>query len=68
MTEFVLNGTPVAISGDHEHLLAALRDEAHVFSPKDGCSPDRSVRLLHRAGRRQGAGGVPDQHGEERRR
>ncbi len=39
MTEFVLNGTSVTISGEHEHLLAALRDEAHVFSPKDGCSP-----------------------------
>ena len=39
MTEFVLNGKPVAINGSHEHLLAALRDEAGVFSPKDGCSP-----------------------------
>ena len=39
MTEFVLNGTPVTLDGSHEHLLAALRDEANVFSPKDGCSP-----------------------------
>lgn len=39
MTDFVLNGKPVTINGTHDHLLAALRDEAHVFSPKDGCSP-----------------------------
>ena len=26
-------------SADHEHLLAALRDELGVISPKDGCSP-----------------------------
>ena len=39
MTDFVLNGTPVTLNDSHEHLLAALRDEAHVFSPKDGCSP-----------------------------
>ncbi len=39
MTDFTLNGTPVTITGQHEHLLAALRDEAGVFSPKDGCSP-----------------------------
>ncbi len=37
--DFVLNGTAVSLSGRHEHLLAALRDEAGVFSPKDGCSP-----------------------------
>ncbi len=39
MTEFILNGTPVTASGDHEHLLVALRDELDVLSPKDGCSP-----------------------------
>lgn len=39
MTDFVLNGTAVTLNGSHEHLLAGLRDEAHVFSPKDGCSP-----------------------------
>ncbi len=39
MTEFILNGSPVSASGDHGHLLAALRDELGVFSPKDGCSP-----------------------------
>ena len=35
---FVLNGSPVAV-GDHPHLLAALREELDVTSPKDGCSP-----------------------------
>ena len=39
MTEFVLNGAPVTLSGSHEHLLAALRDELGVISAKDGCSP-----------------------------
>ncbi len=37
--EFVLNGTPVSIRGDHPHLLAAIREELDVTSPKDGCSP-----------------------------
>lgn len=36
---FTLNGTPVTVSGGHEHLLAALRDELGVMSPKDGCAP-----------------------------
>jgi aldehyde oxidoreductase len=35
---FVLNGSPVEV-GDHPHLLAALREELDVTSPKDGCSP-----------------------------
>jgi selenium-dependent xanthine dehydrogenase len=35
---FTLNGTPVEV-GDHPHLLAALREELDVTSPKDGCSP-----------------------------
>ena len=39
MTGFNLNGAPASASADHEHLLAALRDELGVFSPKDGCSP-----------------------------
>ena len=39
MTDFVLNGRPVFASSDHEHLLAALRHELGVFSPKDGCAP-----------------------------
>ena len=39
MTEFVCNGTPVSIGGDHPHLLSALRDELGIISPKDGCSP-----------------------------
>ncbi|MGH1490048.1 MAG: molybdopterin-dependent oxidoreductase [Acidimicrobiales bacterium] len=37
--EFQLNGTPVSLTQDHEHLLAALRDELGVMSPKDGCAP-----------------------------
>ncbi len=36
---FVLNGQPVECRGDHPHLLAALREELGVLSPKDGCSP-----------------------------
>jgi len=36
---FSVNGEPAAIHGDHPHLLAALRDELGVTSPKDGCAP-----------------------------
>src|ERR1700740_744879 len=36
---FVLNGTPVSVYRKHPHLLAALREELDVTSPKDGCSP-----------------------------
>jgi len=36
---FELNGTPVRVRPDHPHLLAALREELDVTSPKDGCSP-----------------------------
>jgi aldehyde oxidoreductase len=39
MVEFVLNGAAVAVRDDHPHLLAALREELDVTSPKDGCSP-----------------------------
>ena len=39
MTSFELNGTRVTVQGNHPHLLAALRDELGVLSPKDGCSP-----------------------------
>ncbi|WP_419946044.1 molybdopterin cofactor-binding domain-containing protein [Candidatus Poriferisodalis sp.] len=39
VTEFVLNGSPVTVASDHEHLLAALRDELGIISPKDGCAP-----------------------------
>jgi xanthine dehydrogenase molybdenum-binding subunit len=38
MTQFSLNGHPVEV-GPHPHLLAALREELDVTSPKDGCSP-----------------------------
>ncbi len=37
--EFELNGAPVSVRGDHPHLLAAIREELDVTSPKDGCSP-----------------------------
>lgn len=36
---FEVNGTPVTVRGDHPHLLAALREELDITSPKDGCSP-----------------------------
>src|SRR5947199_8021032 len=36
---FVCNGTAVSVRDDHPHLLAALREELDVTSPKDGCSP-----------------------------
>ena len=36
---FDLNGEAATLSGPHEHLLAGLRDELGVMSPKDGCSP-----------------------------
>ena len=39
MTSFELNGVQVEASSDHAHLLAALRDELGVTSPKDGCAP-----------------------------
>jgi CO/xanthine dehydrogenase Mo-binding subunit/aerobic-type carbon monoxide dehydrogenase small subunit (CoxS/CutS family) len=39
MTKFRLNGVEVEAAADHEHLLAALRDELGVLSAKDGCSP-----------------------------
>ena len=37
--DFTLNGSPVSVRADHPHLLAALREELDVTSPKDGCSP-----------------------------
>ncbi len=39
VTGFILNGTPVSVSRQHPHLLAALREELDITSPKDGCSP-----------------------------
>jgi len=38
MTQFTLNDKLVEV-GAHPHLLAALREELGVISPKDGCSP-----------------------------
>ena len=39
MVEFVANGVPVSVRGNHPHLLSALREELNITSPKDGCSP-----------------------------
>src|SRR3954471_4690992 len=39
MVSFSLNGSVVTLAGEHPHLLAALREELGVCSPKDGCSP-----------------------------
>ena len=39
MTDFILNGESVTVPDHHPHLLAALREELDVTSPKDGCSP-----------------------------
>ncbi len=39
MAGFILNGSPVVVRDDHPHLLAALREELSVLSPKDGCAP-----------------------------
>ncbi|HLI23494.1 MAG TPA: molybdopterin cofactor-binding domain-containing protein, partial [Acidimicrobiales bacterium] len=36
---FTVNGRPVEVSAGHPHLLAALREELDITSPKDGCSP-----------------------------
>jgi xanthine dehydrogenase molybdenum-binding subunit len=38
VVDFSLNGAAVTV-GEHPHLLAALREELDVTSPKDGCSP-----------------------------
>ena len=37
--DLTVNGVPVSVRADHPHLLAALREELDVTSPKDGCSP-----------------------------
>jgi xanthine dehydrogenase molybdenum-binding subunit len=39
MVSLVVNGRSVRVADDHPHLLSALREELHVTSPKDGCSP-----------------------------
>ena len=39
MAEFTVNGQAVSVGDHHDHLLAALRDELRITSPKDGCSP-----------------------------
>ena len=39
VVRFDVNGEAVAVSARHPHLLAALRDELGIISPKDGCAP-----------------------------
>ncbi|MEY4361606.1 MAG: hypothetical protein RL391_912, partial [Actinomycetota bacterium] len=34
-----VNGRSMSVRSDHPHLLAALREELDITSPKDGCSP-----------------------------
>ncbi|MEY3618290.1 MAG: hypothetical protein RL726_988 [Actinomycetota bacterium] len=34
-----VNGQDTEVRSDHPHLLAALREELNITSPKDGCSP-----------------------------
>jgi selenium-dependent xanthine dehydrogenase len=34
-----VNGRTVSVEAHHPHLLAALREELGILSPKDGCSP-----------------------------
>jgi xanthine dehydrogenase molybdenum-binding subunit len=34
-----INGEARSVEADHPHLLAALREELDITSPKDGCSP-----------------------------
>ena len=36
---FRVNGEEVSVREDHPHLLAALREELGIISPKDGCAP-----------------------------
>ena len=43
MISFDLNGSPVSVSDQHEHLLSALRDELGVISPKMVVLPQGSV-------------------------
>ena len=39
MTTFELNGVKVETEMSHPNLLAAIRDEFGLISPKDGCAP-----------------------------
>ncbi len=39
MTSFTLNGQPVEVPDDRDHLLVALREDLGIISAKDGCAP-----------------------------
>jgi aerobic-type carbon monoxide dehydrogenase small subunit (CoxS/CutS family) len=39
ISSFTVNGRQVSVAAGHPHLLAALREELGITSPKDGCSP-----------------------------
>ena len=58
-TSFVLNGTPVTVRRRHEHLLAAAARGARRHLAQGRLLTVGPVRLLHRAGRRQGDRVVP---------
>ena len=57
VTSFILNGEEVEVADDHPHLLAALREELGVTSPKDGCSPSGQCGCCTVLARRQGGRG-----------
>ena len=65
--EFNLNGKPVSVRDDHPHLLAALREELDVTSPKDGCSPSGQCGCCTVLRRRQGHRQLPAVAGQDRR-
>ena len=58
MTTFRLNGEEVKV-GDHEHLLAALREELGVTLAQGRLLAVGAVRVLHGARRRQGGRQLP---------
>ena len=59
MVTFTLNGAAVQVRADHPHLLAALREELDITSPKDGCSPSGQCGCCTVLRRRQGGRRVP---------
>ena len=66
MTGFRLNGTDVEVPDDRAHLLAALREELGVISPKDGCAPSGQCGCCTVLLDGKARGGLPDLAGEGR--